>query len=215
MSDALTKLASQESSRLEKIAAAIEAVEEGYNPEEVVAFAAEQGIHPDEIAMGLNLFEEDLQKEASENDYLQKLASVIEDENALPLVKVAAAVDLFAEGALEPDQVYAIGEANGFDAADVDFIFERAYPELAKEAGAKEETAEKGASKLKEILEGIKNAYKATDIKGAFSKGADGKTQVDWKRLGIGAAKTGTAYGVPAAGVAGGIYAYKKRKESK
>jgi len=212
----LTKLASQESSRLEKIAAAIEAINEGYNPEEVIAFAAEQGIHPDEIVLGANLFgAADLEKEAAE-DELQKLASVVTDENTLPLVKVAAAVDLFAAGALEPEQVYGIGEALGFDQQDVDYIFASAYPELAKEAGAKEEAAKEGAeaaNKIKEILskgwQGTKDAYMLRGIRGAFKKEGD-KLNVDWKQLGKGVAASGVAYGIP---VGAGAYLYAKNKK--
>jgi len=202
--DVLTKLASQESSRLEKIAAAISAVEEGYNPEEVVAFAAEQGIHPDEIEMGLNLFgEASLEKEAAEQEqFLNKIASVAQDPNELPLVKVAAAIDLFAADVVSPEEVYEFGAANGFDQKDVDFIFGNAYPELAKEA--KEETPKKKSElmdKLKALGGGIKDAATLKDIREGL-----GKTK-DWGRVAKGAGKSGALYGIPAA--AGGYLAYK------
>ena len=180
----LTKLASEESSRLEKIASAIAAIEEGYNPEEVVEFAAQQGIAPEEIALGANLFATDLDKEASDegaDSELQKIASVITDENTVPLVKVAAAVDLFAAGALEADDVYGLAGEYGFNQQDVDYIFANAYPELAKEAGAAE--AGKEAKSVWETVKNlaqnagksVKDAAKAKDVREGLKAGADGK----------------------------------------
>jgi len=200
----LEKIASYSTSRLEKIASAVEAIEEGYNPDEVMAFAADNGIHPDEIIMGNNLFEADLEKEAAEQE-LYKLASIIDDPETLPLVKVAAAVDLFAEGGITADDAYAIGEAYGFDGSDVDYIFENAFPELAKEASEAEK--EKAGSKL---WAGIKDAYSAKNIKEGWKKTGDKR---DWKRLGRGVAETGAAYGIPAGAAAYGYTKYKKRKD--
>jgi len=208
----LTKIASHNTSRLEKIAAAVAAIEEGYNPEEVIEFAAEYGIHPDEVIMGANLFgEASLEKEASDN--LVKLASIIEDENTLPLVKVAAAVDLFAAGELDPDTVYAIGEAYGFDASDVDYIYASAYPELAKEAAEPEEEINHDEEKPKSGIfskawEGIKGAYTAKDIREGWGE----KGNRDWWRIAKGAGKTGLAYGLPIGAGVGGYLYYKDRK---
>ena len=202
----LTKLASQESSRLEKIAAAISAVEEGYDPEEVVAFAAEQGIHPDEIAMGLNLFgESELDKVAAEQElYLDKLASVAQDPYELPLVKVAAAVDLFAADAVNPDDVYEFGAMNGFDPEDVDFIFANSYPELAKEAEEKKKEESEFMKRLRAFGGGIRDAASLKDIREGLGK------EKDWGRVAKGAGKSGALYGIPAAG---GYLAYKHYKK--
>ena len=214
----LTKLASAESSRLEKIAAAVAAIEEGYNPEEVIAFASEQGIAPEEVMLGANLFGSpvaELGKEASaqESDYIEKIASVIVDEDTVPLVKVAAAVDLFAAGALDADEVYGLASQYGFDQADVDHIFATAYPELAKEASAASEGAKEGSKaieKLKALLEGTKDAYKLKNIREAFGKEGD-KLKVDWGKLGKGVAQSGAAYGVP---IGAAAYAYNKSKSN-
>ena len=199
----LEKIASYSTSRLEKIASAVEAIEEGYNPDEVMAFAADNGIHPDEIVMGNNLFEADLEKEASEQE-LYKLASIIDDPETLPLVKVAAAVDLFAEGGITADDAYAIGETYGFDGSDVDYIFEQSFPELAKEA---EDTPPGMMSKL---WGGVKDAYAAGNIRRGW-KGSDGKKK--WGQIARGTAETGAAYGVPAGAAAYGYTKYKKKKE--
>jgi len=206
----LTKLASENSSRLEKIASAVAAIEEGYNPEEVVAFAAEQGIDPNEIVLGANLFATDLDKEASEENELQKIASVIQDENAVPLVKVAAAVDLFAAGAIDADEAYNLAGQLGFDQQDVDYIFTSAYPELAKEASAAEAGEKAGKSvwdTVKELASkagtGVKNAATAKDVREGLQIGVKGeKGEKDYLKALKGAAKTGTLYGTPAAAAA-------------
>jgi len=199
----LTKLASENSSRLEKIASAIAAIEEGYDPEEVIAFAAEQGIAPEEVVLGTNLFASDLGKEASYEDELQKIASVIADEYTVPLVKVAAAVDLFAAGALEADDVYGIAGDFGFSQDDVDYIFTSAYPDLAKEAGASEsgeKLTERAWKKIRELGTGMKNAAMAKELREGLKADASGKR--DYLKALKGAGKTGAIYGIPAGAAA-------------
>jgi len=213
--NSLEKIASYSTSRLEKIAGAITAIEEGYNPDEVMEFAAENGIHPEEIIMGNNLFEAELEKEAAEQE-LYKLASIIDSPETLPLVKVAAAVDLFAEGGITADDAYAIGETYGFDGSDVDYIFEQSFPELAKQAEENvddvPEQKEEGKTKTKPkgpgIWDHIKGAYSARDIREGFAG-----DERDWGRIAKGAGKTGLAYGLPAGAAYYGYTKYKQRQD--
>ena len=154
----LEKIASADTSRLEKIAAAIAAAEAGEDLGKIAQALSQYGITDREIALAQNLFA----TPEDEGDVLQKVAEILVSEETTPLEKVAAAVDLTVAGVISPDDAYAAAQELGFSQDDVDYIYKTAYGDtLNKEAG------EAGviAGLINKVKTGILNAAKAKDVR--------------------------------------------------
>lgn len=222
----LEKIASADTSRLEKIAAAIAAAQAGEDLDKIAAAIAEQGITEREVELASNLFAEP----ESEDALLQKAAEAFVSEETTPLEKVAAAIDLTVAGAISPEDTYAAAEELGFSQQDVDYIYKVAYgetgdEEIGKEAGAKTEAVESVLAKLKNQLADIATAKEAKEglreakvMQGRIKEVAPDKGSETAQKMqealnkarikaAKGAAKTGLLYGVPAAVAGYGGYA--------
>lgn len=196
--------------RLEKIAAIVDELtvaRDEYEAEAVLAFGEEMGIPVEEVEQAIPLFKEASAASYDPTEELVKVAmEVVDDPYATSLEKVAAMVDGVVAGAFDPEAAYEAAAELGFAPDDVDFIYETAY--LDKEAAKKNKTKTEKPGMMSEAWGGIKNAYKAKDIREALSE-----DKKDWGKFAKGVGKSGLAYGTPAAAAYGGYRYYKSRHE--
>jgi len=120
----LLKVANDASaSYLTKVAAIISDYEAGaISADEAFGVASEMGVAPDDLISAQEaLFSE------GDDTTLEKVATIVDDPHETPLTKVAAIVDGIAAGEVPYENGLYVASQLGFDAEDLDYIYQSTY----------------------------------------------------------------------------------------